>query len=183
MEEIFLKISKNRCFGNKDLKDIDMLVLSQIEEFERNKKPCYITNEIMANNFNCNVSTINRSIQKLVELNYIQTKKEYKNIGGKIISTRYIYINKEKWSMQNSNSQQENVSMQNELLKDNIKENIKDNSIVNNNDNEKDNYINGIRIPKMEEEIFILKKEKEDKETRLKKLLANYLVDEDEGEE
>ena len=85
--------------------------------------------------------------------------------------------------MQNDNSQQENVSMQNELLKDNLKENIKDNTIANSNYNEKDNYINGIRIPKMEEEIFILKKEKEDKETRLKKLLANYLVDEDEGEE
>ena len=144
------------------------------------KKYCYITNETMANNFNCNVSTINRSIQKLVELKYIQTKKEYKNIGGKIISTRYIYINKEKWSMQNGNSQQENVSMQNELLKDNLKENIKDNTIANSNDKEKDNYINGIRIPKMEEEIVFIKKEQN---TTREDILARLLNDEDEGEE
>ena len=180
MEEIFLKVSKNRCFGNKDLKDIDMLVLSQIEEFERNNKTCYITNETMANNFNCDVSTINRSIQKLAKMNYIHIEKEYKNINGKIVSTRYLYTNKEKWSMQNSNSQQENVSMQNELLKDNLKENIKDNTIANSNDNEKDNYINGVRIPKMEEEIVYIKQKQS---TTREDILARLLNDEDEGEE
>ena len=82
--------------------------------------------------------------------------------------------------MQNGNSQQENVSMQNELLKDNLKENIKDNTIANSNDKEKDNYINGIRIPKMEEEIVFIKKEQN---TTREDILARLLNDEDEGEE
>ena len=36
-EELFLKVSKS-YFNNKDLDALDMLILSQIEEFERNGK-------------------------------------------------------------------------------------------------------------------------------------------------
>ena len=42
-KEVFLKVSKNRYFNRKDISTLDMLILSQIEEFERNEKSCYMT--------------------------------------------------------------------------------------------------------------------------------------------
>ena len=165
-KELFLKVSKNRYFDNKDLSPIDMLILSQIEEFERNEKSCFMASKTFASNFNVSEETINRSIKKLVGMQYINSTSHNEHKDGKIQTIRELSIIKNKTSNQNDNSQDENVSCQNDellscqndSLKDNLKDNIKDNN--NNEQIEKDKYTeDNIRIPKIEEEIITIKYE------------------------
>lgn len=162
-KELFLKVSKNRYFDNKDLSPIDMLILSQIEEFERNEKSCFMASKTFASNFNVSEETINRSIKKLVGMQYINSTSHNEHKDGKIQTIRELSIIKNKTSNQNDNSQDENASCQNDsqkdnyILKDNLKENIKDN---NNEQIEKDKYTeDNIHIPKIEEEIITIKYE------------------------
>lgn len=172
-KELFLKVSKNRYFDNKDLSPIDMLILSQIEEFERNEKSCFMASKTFASNFNVSEETINRSIKKLVGMQYISSTSHNEHKDGKIQTIRELSIIKNKTSNQNDisqtdNSQDENVSCQNDelltcqndSLKDNyiLKDNLKDNN--NNEQIEKDKYTeDNIRIPKIEEEIITIKYE------------------------
>lgn len=174
-KELFLKVSKNRYFDNKDLSPLDMLILSQIEEFERNKKSCYMASKTFASNFNVSEETINRSIKKLVNMNYISSTLNNEHKDGKIQTTRQLSIVKKDVTCQNDNTQSktsENVTYQNDelltcqndsqkdnyLLKDNIKDNKKDNN--NNEQIEKDKYTKEeYHIPKIEtEEVVITRK-------------------------
>ncbi len=163
-KELFLKVSKNRYFDNKDLSPIDMLILSQIEEFERNEKSCYMASKTFASNFNVSEETINRSIKKLVSMQYINSTLNNEHKDGKIQTTRQLSIVKKDMACQNDNTQDEtskNVSCQNDsqkdnyLLKDKLKENKKDNTIA--NQNEKDKYTSGgCPMPKIETEEIVL---------------------------
>lgn len=164
-KNVFLKVSKNKYFNNKDLSPTKILILSQIEEFERNGKTCYITDDTLANNFNVSIPTISRAIADLEEKKYIIKTTKNKNENGNVKTTRQLSINQEKFSCQNDNTKNdENVSYQNDnvkdnyILKDNLKENIKDNN--SNEQLEKEKYTKeGYRIPKMEiEEFFITRK-------------------------
>ena len=163
-KELFLKVSKNRYFDNKDLSPIDMLILSQIEEFERNEKSCYMASKTFASNFNVSEETINRSIKKLVSMQYINSTLNNEHKDGKIQTTRQLSIVKKDMACQNDNTQDEtskNVSCQNDsqkdnyILKDKLKENKKDNTIA--NQNEKDKYTSGgCPMPKIETEEIVL---------------------------
>ena len=163
-KELFLKVSKNRYFDNKDLSPIDMLILSQIEEFERNEKSCYMASKTFASNFNVSEETINRSIKKLVSMQYINSTLNNEHKDGKIQTTRQLSIVKKDMACQNDNTQDEtskNVSCQNDsqkdnyLLKDKLKENKKDNNIA--NQNEKDKFTSeSYCLPKIETEEIVL---------------------------
>lgn len=175
-KEVFLKVSKNRYFNRKDISTLDMLILSQIEEFERNEKSCYMTDEVFASNLNSSISTINRAIKSLTERHFINKTTKNVNVEGKVKTIRQLSIIKKDMTNQNDNTsneivanQIENVSCQNDelltcqndsqkdnyLLKDKLKENKKDNTIV--NQNEKDKYTeDGYRIPKIETEEFVI---------------------------
>ena len=171
-KELFLKVSKNRYFDNKDLSPIDMLILSQIEEFERNEKSCYMASKTFASNFNVSEETINRSIKKLVSMQYINSTLNNEHKDGKIQTTRQLSIVKKDMACQNDNTQDEtseNVTCQNDelltcqndsqkdnyLLKDKLKENKKDNTIV--NQNEKDKFTSeSYCMPKIETEEIVL---------------------------
>lgn len=171
-KELFLKVSKNRYFDNKDLSPIDMLILSQIEEFERNEKSCYMASKTFASNFNVSEETINRSIKKLVSMQYINSTLNNEHKDGKIQTTRQLSIVKKDMACQNDNTQDEtskNVSCQNDellscqndsqkdnyLLKDKLKENKKDNNIA--NQNEKDKFTSeSYCMPKIETEEIVL---------------------------
>lgn len=157
-KELFLKVSKNRYFDNKDLSPIDMLILSQIEEFERNEKSCYMASKTFASNFNVSEETINRSIKKLVSMQYINSTLNNEHKDGKIQTTRQLSIVKKDMACQNDNTQDEtskNVSCQNDSQKDKLKENKKDNTIA--NQNEKDKYTSGgCPMPKIETEEIVL---------------------------
>lgn len=69
MDNRFLAINKE-YFG-KGLKSIDILILAQIEEFQRNKCQCYVTNEQFSEMFGESDSTIKRSLKKLEDAKYI----------------------------------------------------------------------------------------------------------------
>ena len=106
-KELFLKVSKNRYFDNKDLSPLDMLILSQVEEFERNEKSCYMASKTFASNFNVSEETINRSIKKLVSMQYINSTLNNEHKDGKIQTTRQLSIVKKDMACQNDNTQDE----------------------------------------------------------------------------
>lgn len=156
-KELFLKVSKNRYFDNKDLSPLDMLILSQVEEFERNEKSCYMASKTFASNFNVSEETINRSIKKLVSMQYINSTLNNEHKDGKIQTTRQLSIVKKDMSCQNDEllSCQNDSQKDNYLLKDKLKENKKDNTIA--NQNEKDKYTSGgCPMPKIETEEIVL---------------------------
>ena len=153
-KEVFLKVSKNRYFNRKDISTLDMLILSQIEEFERNEKSCYMTDEVFASNLNSSISTINRAIKSLTERHFINKTTKNVNVEGKVKTIRQLSIIKKDMTNQNDNTSNEivanqikNVTCQNDelltcqndsqkdnyLLKDKLKENKKDNNIANQN--------------------------------------------------
>ena len=175
-KELFLKVSKNRYFDNKDLSPLDMLILSQIEEFERNEKSCYMTDEVFASNLNSSISTINRAIKSLTERHFINKTTKNVNVEGKVKTIRQLSIIKKDMTNQNDNTSNEivanqikNVTCQNDelltcqndsqkdnyLLKDKLKENKKDNTIA--NQNEKDKFTSeSYCLPKIETEEIVL---------------------------
>lgn len=175
-KEVFLKVSKNRYFNRKDISTLDMLILSQIEEFERNEKSCYMTDEVFASNLNSSISTINRAIKSLTERHFINKTTKNVNVEGKVKTIRQLSIIKKDMTNQNDNTsneivanQIENMACQNDelltcqndsqkdnyLLKDKLKENKKDNNIA--NQNEKDKFTSeSYCMPKIETEEIVL---------------------------
>jgi DNA-binding MarR family transcriptional regulator len=77
--EKFLKVNKK--YFNSNLKPLEILILSQIEEFINNGCECYLTNKQFAEMFNTGTATVARTIDSLVESGYIIRKT-------KVISTR-----------------------------------------------------------------------------------------------
>lgn len=70
MDRTFLQISKTH-FGS-GLKPLELLILSQVEEFVRNGCECYVTNQQFAESFNVSLSAVKNAIGQLEELGYIQ---------------------------------------------------------------------------------------------------------------
>ena len=176
--DVFLKISKGKYFNNKDFSPIDILVMAQIEEFERNNKDCFISDETMAHNFNVSVSTISRSLDYLEKEKYIIKKISYENAKGIIKKKRQLSIQNEDTKSDTTNQKANNTTNQNEnnttnqnennttnqkallkdndLLKDNNLKDKKDNNMIQQNEikDKKDNLVNDV---KMEEEIINVK--------------------------
>lgn len=160
--DVFLKISKGKYFNNKDFSPIDILVMAQIEEFERNNKDCFISDETMAHNFNVSVSTISRSLDYLEKQKYIIKKISYENAKGIIKKKRQLSIQNEDTKSDTTNQNANNTTNQkallkdNDLLKDNNLKDKKDNNMIQQNEikDKKDNLVNDV---KMEEEIINVK--------------------------
>lgn len=143
-KDAFLKINKK--YFNLGLKSIDILILSQIEEFQRNEHECYITNKQFSEMFGESESTIKRSIDKLESLNIIQRNTQFIKGNGKGTKQRVLSINNYKdWKVHNeptNTCKVQNLKMEgsndefgrfknqeckvhNEPIKDNLKENKK----------------------------------------------------------
>nr|DAK86951.1 MAG TPA: transcriptional regulatory protein [Caudoviricetes sp.] len=106
MDNNFLTVNKD--YLNYNLKSIDILIIAQIEEFERNKLSCYITNQQFANMFGESERTINRVIKKLEELNIIKKQTIYIKGSGRGNRQRILSINNtKKWKCQNDTSKME----------------------------------------------------------------------------
>lgn len=88
--ENFLKINKD-YFGG-ELKSIDLLILSQIEEFERNGCQCYVTNEQFSQISGESVSTVKRSLDKLENLGYIKRDTFYVKGHGRANRRRVLRL-------------------------------------------------------------------------------------------
>lgn len=70
IKDTFLKVNKDH-FGS-GLKPIELLILSQIEEFTRNGCECYVTNQQFAEAFSVTQPTVQAAIERLEKLGYIQ---------------------------------------------------------------------------------------------------------------
>lgn len=131
----FLKVDKE-LFG-KGLTPIELLIYSQVVEFNTNTGDCFISDEKIAEQFGVSVSTANRAIKHLVELGYIT--KETKNVhNGKerhlkpTVKMTNADDDKKAATVKMTNAQQSNLPLrnsQNDLIKDN---NLKDNNLKDN---------------------------------------------------
>lgn len=96
---VFLAVNKD-YFG-LGLKSIDILIISQIEEFSKNNCKCFITNEQFSAMFGESVSTIKRTLDRLDELKIIKRDTSYIKGNGKANKQRVLSINnRSKWKVQ-----------------------------------------------------------------------------------
>lgn len=142
MSNYFLKVDKD--FFKLGLNPIEILLLSQIVEFNNNTGVCFMSDDVLATNFGVSAKTISRSLKSLEDKGFIN--RETKNIkGGKeriltvnentinaaLTTDNLSIVNDEKESLQQTICPltTDNLSIdkgQNDLIKDNIRENIID---------------------------------------------------------
>ena len=141
IEHKFLAVSKQ--YLDIGLKSIDIMIIAQIEEFERNNCQCYITNKQFADILGESESTVKRSIQKLDKLNIIKRRTNVVNGNGKANKQRILTLNKyDEWKghieptkMEWSKTDDGRVKNDeweghNDPIKDNIKDKEKDNTAI-----------------------------------------------------
>lgn len=109
--DTFLKINKK--YLALGLKSVDILIISQIEEFSRNKCECYITNEQFSVLFGESGSTIKRSLDKLESMGIISRDTKFIKGNGKGTKQRILLLNERKhWMVQNELSSECKVQIQ-----------------------------------------------------------------------
>ena len=97
MDHKFLAVNKD-YFG-LGLKSLDLLILSQIEEFQRNNRDCYLTNEQLSDQFGESTATIMRSLAKLEHLNIITRNTIFIEGNGRGNRKRILSLNnRQKWN-------------------------------------------------------------------------------------
>lgn len=80
MSEVFLKVNKK--YFNKKLKPLEILILSQIEELNKNNRECYLTNEQFAEMFCVSKPTVDSAINKLEKAKYIKRVTTVESSNG-----------------------------------------------------------------------------------------------------
>lgn len=65
-------IKVNTEFFNTNLNPLEILMLSVIESYTRDNKPCYLTNEQFAKLFNVSEKTVRNALDNLEDKNYIK---------------------------------------------------------------------------------------------------------------
>ena len=92
MDNKFLAVNKD-YFG-LGLKSIDLLIIAQVDEFQRNHCPCYVTNDQFSNMFGESVATIMRSLEKLERLHILTRTTNYVEGNGRGTRQRILTLNK-----------------------------------------------------------------------------------------
>lgn len=82
----------NKAYFGKGLKPIDLLIISQIEEFERNGRTCYMTNEQFMHITGASRSTVKEHLDYLDAMHIIirHTEKDVRN--GLVYKKRVISL-------------------------------------------------------------------------------------------
>lgn len=88
--EKFLKVNK-KYFNNK-LKPLEILIISQIEEFIGNGHECYLTNKQFAEMFYVTEPTVDAALNKLEQLKYIIRRTEVVSGHGKTNKMRKLLL-------------------------------------------------------------------------------------------
>lgn len=91
MNNAFLAV--NKAHLNSDLQPIDILILSQIEEFQRNQCDCCLTNEQFSKIFGTSLYSVKTSLDKLENKNYITRHIEFIGGYGRANKRRIIKLN------------------------------------------------------------------------------------------
>lgn len=154
MTNTFIKVENQLIdmANEKKLSLVEVMILAKIEEFERNKCECYMTNEQFAYVCLCSASTITRSLTELKDMgmiNIINPRSAKRVI--KRIHSQNDYVVKDSqndYEADTSSKCLTDISKMPMLHKQNdfIKDNIKDKEIDNNDmdyriANARDNHI------------------------------------------
>lgn len=143
MGNTFLAINKEYLYIG--LKSIDILIIAQIEEFQRNECECYVTNKQLSEMFGESEDKIKRSLAKLEKMNIVKRTTTFIEGNGKCNRRRILSINdKKEWKVHSTPTKMDGAKVDNGRCKNSewkehnapIKENIKD--------KEKDNIIKAI---------------------------------------
>ena len=135
MADFFLKVNKH--LFNHNFNPLEILLLSQIIEFQNNGKECYLTDDALAEAFGVSNKTVSRTLKKLDEEMHIIHRKTSNNGSKKVRTmvcdekalTQHIRDRQFVPDGQNDPGETDNLSLrdgQNDPIKDNIKDNIKD---------------------------------------------------------
>lgn len=109
--EKFLAVNKK--YFELGLKSVDLFVIAQIEEFQRNGHECYVTNEQLSKMLNESESTIKRSIDKLEKMNIIKRNTTFVKGQGRSNKQRTMTINPFKdWKVQNEPTKKDECKVQ-----------------------------------------------------------------------
>ena len=113
---VFLQVNKD--YMGLGLKSVDLLIISQVEEFTRNGNQCYVTNKQFSDMFGESESTIKRAIDKLVKANIIHRDTVFVQGNGRANKQRVLNIkSRKKWKVQNEPTIKE-CKVQNDLTKE-----------------------------------------------------------------
>lgn len=135
MSNNFLQVNKE-WLSNTELSLLEKLIVAQINEFERNKKECYMTDKQFADAFGVSTQQVTRAIKKLADNNIIQRNTKTVSNNGQASKHRTLKaIVKSDYSLEEGIVKNEKRNSQNDsqgivtsdYIKDNLKENIKDN--------------------------------------------------------
>lgn len=135
MSNNFLQVNKE-WLSNTELSLLEKLIVAQINEFERNKKECYMTDKQFADAFGVSTQQVTRAIKKLADNSIIQRNTKTVSNNGQASKHRTLKaIVKSDYSLEEGIVKNEKRNSQNDTqgivtsdyIKDNLKENIKDN--------------------------------------------------------
>ena len=135
MSNLFLQVDKD--FLGKGLKPIDILILAQVKEFERNKCECFLTNEQFSEMFGDSVRTVARSLDRLEEMKLIKRDTKYIDGNGRANRQRVIKSGNAKKTrpkkmvvpnVDDGSAKSEEWSCQNDTIKEKEKEKKKINN-------------------------------------------------------
>lgn len=93
MEHTFLAV--NTDYLDSDLQPIDILILSKVAEFNRNKCDCCLTNERMAKMFGTTLYSVKTSLDRLEAKKYITRENGFIEGRGRANKQRLIKLNSE----------------------------------------------------------------------------------------
>ena len=91
MNNLFLAV--NKSYLNTDLQPIDILILSQIAEFQRNQCDCLLTNEQFSKMFGTTLYAVKTSLDKLENQKYITRSVSFTGGRGRANKQRLIKLN------------------------------------------------------------------------------------------
>lgn len=78
-KEEYVWLSINEGYFGRGLKPLEILILSQIDEYINNENECYVTDEQFSTYFNVSTATIKRTLNKLEKKDYIKQNIDKKN--------------------------------------------------------------------------------------------------------
>lgn len=87
MTNLFLKINKD--LFKLDFNPTEMMIISQVLEYQTKNLPCYMSNEQFADNFHVSASTISRAVNRLAAEGYM-------TITSPKSKSRTLYVNVER---------------------------------------------------------------------------------------
>ena len=139
----FMAVNKANFFI-KDVKSIDLLIIAQVEEYERNKHQCYVTNEQFSKMFGETLHQVKTSLDRLESKNIIKRRDSYIKGNGRANRQRVISLqSRDKWKVEyqpindNGKSKNDNGRLEDDEwlvdgqpIKDNLKQNEKDKSSI-----------------------------------------------------